>query len=656
MSEHSRPTASRAPSIPTTSSIDASSPQVSLGRRGVSLPVGYLQHYGLQLRRVVDPASQESERGRSRYEVQRRTSGELSSGTALCEDVRAAAARGVSGAGGALPHLERIQQAFGPAHDLSGVRAHVGGVAARASEAIGAEAYATGDQVAFRDQPGLHLAAHEAAHVVQQRAGVQLKGGIGSEGDPWERHADAVADRVADGRPAGDLLRDLAGGGGVTGVQMNRHRATPVDPALLQQAQHDAEELVRALAANDEAAIRCVLGQDPEALRRVRTAYEATGGRRLAADVIARTQGALHTFAVSQLTRLGAAAVADLGASADASNAAMHDGGDGHALGQGDEVFDANNRIIAVFPSTAAGVVVAAQYELHRGERRSLAEIMADDSADRTQRGPAAAIEDHANNRDPQGAQTIGHFTRTRSRRGQVQVTESALGPISAYRRATGGNAGVAWCGSFATYVYNRAGIRVESMGWTHNVPDVLARAGSEEQHGAYYRFTGTEGSGGGHRYDGCTLQEGEFNPPSDEAPTRRHPRGRHRPGGARFHDAATQPTSALDFDMRPGDVFWMEHNPTTGHAGIVIGVHKTSQALTFVTIEGNASQMVRTHVRHIRVDTRGRVTSDVKGWGRPPELNAAAPQPNAVAQQQDGMPPWMGAAAAHEDGSNQDR
>jgi hypothetical protein len=51
---------------------------------------------------------------------------------------------------------------------------------------MGAEAFATGDQVAFGAAPDLHTAAHEAAHVVQQRQGVQLKGGVGEVGDAYE--------------------------------------------------------------------------------------------------------------------------------------------------------------------------------------------------------------------------------------------------------------------------------------------------------------------------------------------------------------------------------------------------------------------------------------------------------------------------------------
>ncbi len=127
--------------------------------------------------------------------------------------VHAAAQAGVSGGGGALPFAEQIQASFGT-HDVSGVRAHVGGAASDACDAMGAQAYATGTQVAFAGAPDLHTAAHEAAHVVQQRAGVHLLGGVGRAGDTYEQHADEVADLVVQGKSAQAALDRHAGGGG----------------------------------------------------------------------------------------------------------------------------------------------------------------------------------------------------------------------------------------------------------------------------------------------------------------------------------------------------------------------------------------------------------------------------------------------------------
>ncbi|HUQ07185.1 MAG TPA: OmpA family protein [Kofleriaceae bacterium] len=122
------------------------------------------------------------------------------------------AARGVQGAGQQVPHHERIQSSFGR-HDISDVRAHVGGVAADAAGSIGARAYATGNDVAFAESPDLHTTAHEVAHVVQQRRGIQLYGGVGRQGDPFEDNADRVADAVVRGESAETLLDATATGG-----------------------------------------------------------------------------------------------------------------------------------------------------------------------------------------------------------------------------------------------------------------------------------------------------------------------------------------------------------------------------------------------------------------------------------------------------------
>lgn len=119
------------------------------------------------------------------------------------------------------PHGQMIQRLFGR-HDVSNIRAHTGPAAQQASRDLGARAFATGQDVAFAGAPDLHTAAHEAAHVVQQRAGVHLKGGVSQSGDTYERHADAVADRVVAGQSAETLLDEMAGartGGGGGAVQ-----------------------------------------------------------------------------------------------------------------------------------------------------------------------------------------------------------------------------------------------------------------------------------------------------------------------------------------------------------------------------------------------------------------------------------------------------
>lgn len=78
---------------------------------------------------------------------------------------------------------KRLEAGFGA--DFSTVRIHADDRAARAAQRLGADAFADGEVITFaagRYRPheagGMHLLAHEAAHVLQQRAGargVQLK-------------------------------------------------------------------------------------------------------------------------------------------------------------------------------------------------------------------------------------------------------------------------------------------------------------------------------------------------------------------------------------------------------------------------------------------------------------------------------------------------
>ena len=148
--------------------------------------------------------------------VQRRAGG-ASAYDAPPDVIHEAARQGVSTASSALPYAAEIQRAFG-GHDIRGVRAHHGPSAAAASAAMGASAYTTGEHVVFAGTPDLRTVAHEAAHVVQQRAGIDLPDGVGREGDAYERHADEVAERVVQGRSAEALLSGSSGSEGAAQV------------------------------------------------------------------------------------------------------------------------------------------------------------------------------------------------------------------------------------------------------------------------------------------------------------------------------------------------------------------------------------------------------------------------------------------------------
>ena len=160
--------------------------------------------------------------------VQRKADAQAASGV----DVSAVASNGVSQATDALPFRDDIQRAFGR-HDVSTIRVQVGGDAAVAARTLGARAYTIGERVAFVAPPDLHTAAHEAAHVVQQRAGVHLDGELGHADDVYERAADAAADAVVAGNVAEHLL-DGPGGGARLAVQRKEH--ADLAPALREVA------------------------------------------------------------------------------------------------------------------------------------------------------------------------------------------------------------------------------------------------------------------------------------------------------------------------------------------------------------------------------------------------------------------------------------
>jgi Domain of unknown function (DUF4157) len=180
--------------------------------------------------------------------IQRRAAGNAPGGE-QADEVHAAAARGVATPAQPLPHAGSIQRAFGR-HDVSRIQAHVGGEAAASAGAMGAEAYATGDHVVLGHSSDLSTVAHEAAHVVQQRAGVQLKGGVGAAGDQHEQHADAVAARVTAGQSAEDLLDQYDGDGAAAPVQ--RKPRTVIEDTDLKH--HAPGEGPGALATVDAAA------------------------------------------------------------------------------------------------------------------------------------------------------------------------------------------------------------------------------------------------------------------------------------------------------------------------------------------------------------------------------------------------------------------
>lgn len=142
------------------------------------------------------------------------------------------ARRGLASAADPLPFQARIQDAFGPQHDLSSVRVSSGSGSVEANRALGSNAFTMRESIAFAGPPDLWTAAHEATHVVQQRAGLLPAGTIVPASGPLEQAADAVAHRVTAGLSAAPLLPSAGAGSGVTALQFDNPRAAEAERAV----------------------------------------------------------------------------------------------------------------------------------------------------------------------------------------------------------------------------------------------------------------------------------------------------------------------------------------------------------------------------------------------------------------------------------------
>lgn len=159
------------------------------------------------------------------------TEGEQPDASGLAgEEIQRIARVGLQSSSSQLPYFEQLQRSFG-SHDLSGIRAHQDSTAAQSSQAIGAKAFASGNDVVFARPPSLFTAAHEVAHIIQQQRGVHVPGGIGARNDAYEQQADKVADRVVKGQSVDGLL-----GAGASSKGASARTAAAAASAPLQMA------------------------------------------------------------------------------------------------------------------------------------------------------------------------------------------------------------------------------------------------------------------------------------------------------------------------------------------------------------------------------------------------------------------------------------
>ena len=124
------------------------------------------------------------------------------------DDPVGAAREGLSGGGQPLAtgQKTRMESAFGV--DFSSVRLHTGQQAAQSSASLGANAYAMGSDIAFKESsPSDALLAHELTHVVQQGGGVATHSEVSQPTDASERQATRVERAISGGASeVGSLL------------------------------------------------------------------------------------------------------------------------------------------------------------------------------------------------------------------------------------------------------------------------------------------------------------------------------------------------------------------------------------------------------------------------------------------------------------------
>lgn len=133
-------------------------------------------------------------------------------GSDVVDGAETAVGMASSSAAHALPEELRAKFETSLGTDLSGVRVHTGTESQHAASAVGAKAYAMGDDIHFAageynpaSQSGQHLLAHEVAHTVQQRGGSarqQYKLEVSSGADSFEHEADRAADAMVAGAAA----------------------------------------------------------------------------------------------------------------------------------------------------------------------------------------------------------------------------------------------------------------------------------------------------------------------------------------------------------------------------------------------------------------------------------------------------------------------
>lgn len=289
------------------------------------------------------------------------------------------------------------------------------------------------------------------------------------------------------------------------------------------------------------------------------------------------------------------------------------------------------------FPKTPEGVVQAALYFVHLGEKKTFQEILSDQTRARFTPAETAPQESGSSNNDralagtpeakheKQPAIAVGHIGTGKHR--------TAIGPIRAFHEIGNDSYGkdkkkqLPWCGSFAATVYALCGINMgEGIASAVKAPKKLAS------------------TPGAVAYERANM---------NKTKKVKIPQGKDKEGKPMEREIlAYEPSSTLskikpqtlkkgqtvddvkvDFEgmkvngvgminIGPGFMAWKHHNMEQGHVMIVLATKHMEDGVAVVTAEGNFSDALQTRSYKISYDSKtGAIGGDIAGWGAPPEI-----------------------------------
>jgi len=149
---------------------------------------------------------------------------------------------GNTGSNSDFPFHEQIQSSFG-VHQISREEVVSGGEASEHAQRLGAKGFVKGGRAFLPKDADLEVAAHEAVHIVQQRALGASEKTIAQDDDLVEQQADSIARKVSRGENVeADLDRVVASGHKAPAILLKREKKS-VTPKAKKRLDHATQAI-----------------------------------------------------------------------------------------------------------------------------------------------------------------------------------------------------------------------------------------------------------------------------------------------------------------------------------------------------------------------------------------------------------------------------